>query len=81
MGALRSQSTENSHISSSSSLHSSNSAGVEALEDLDKEEQIISIKEETAEEIRERCKERLIQGRKTILKGLVLSDQLDMRNP
>lgn len=72
------QSTENSHISSSSSLHSNNSDG--AIVDLDHDE-LITIKEETAEEVRERCKERLAQGRKTIIKGLVLSDQLDMRNP
>jgi len=50
------------------------------LVDLDHDELIV-IKEETAEEVRERCKERLAQGRKTIIKGLVLSDQLDMRNP
>jgi len=36
---------------------------------------------ETAEEVRDRCKDRLVQGRKAILKNLVLSDQLDMRNP
>ena len=33
------------------------------------------------EEVRDRCKERLQQGRKGLLKNMVLSDQLDMRNP
>lgn len=33
------------------------------------------------EEVREKCKERLAQSRKTMLKSMVLSDQLDMRNP
>jgi flagellin-specific chaperone FliS len=31
--------------------------------------------------VKEKCKERLTQYRKTILRGMVLSDQLDMRDP
>ena len=32
-------------------------------------------------DVKEKCKERLIQGRKNILKKMILSDQLDMRDP
>ena len=32
-------------------------------------------------EVREKCKERLQQYRKTMTKSMILSDQLDMRDP
>ena len=34
-----------------------------------------------AEKVRDECKERLAQYRKTCFKSMVLSDQLDMRDP
>lgn len=41
----------------------------------------VAIKQETVQEVKERCKERLMLGRKNLFKNMVLSDQLDMRNP
>jgi hypothetical protein len=64
-------SAETSHNSCTTSSQSKSDSG-----SCDKKQ-----KEEKAEEVREKCKERLAQCRRTMLKTMVLSDQLDMRNP
>ena len=74
----------NLEVSSSHHSTSSNSSGTittattsDSLKsDIQKQPSIVS-----EEDVKEKVKERLTQYRKTVLKGMVLSDQLDMRDP
>lgn len=60
-------------------LDQSTKVGVEQISTLEVE--IVHTPKETAEQIRERCKERMDAVKRDVKKEMPLSDQLDMRNP